>query len=1767
MLYLIQVDVLLVAVLVDYGFIPLISNISTVATTDQVNNMHIKNATTLLLVLLITGLFVPLLTQTVAAEPTIYTVTINLDGSIDPVDAPITTTDMVTYKITADFSGSVNILRGNILLDGQDHSINGPNTDAGVSVNSVSNVTVINTHILNKSCGINLYFSPSCNVTTNTIELASDIYDGISVCHADNSIISFNTISGPLYSVDILGASYVQILNNTLSHDSSSGTSVFIRMADNITPYNNTVSGNTISGGSIGLYQTYGTNNTITLNSIDSANYGLYFEGLNNNTISNNSITNIGRSGVYIQGGGNNTICDNYVNDVSGIGLYIGADNQRCYNNQILNNTICYTSSQAIYIGSSGAYSADSNIISRNNITKCRDAIEFVNSASNTVSFNNFLDNSYGVDIAGSDNLCHDNLIYANNIYATTASVYYEANAGSNIWSNDGRGNYYNDYTTKYPDAQEVGTTGVWDTAYQLAGNVEYTDDYPLVNPIGLYILNVTSSGCGEASLSDGLNYMLPNEEIQVTANPDTGKAFLNWALDGVNSTDNPITVIMNANHKLDAFFQLETRSVTVAVIGGGTVVDDGNNRVDGTTVDVERGARYALTAVPNTGYGFISWKVDGKGTSFSIDNPLILKTSINYLVTASFGTLQSLTVESSPHGTVYNWTGKDVTGTTLTTINGSTYVLYAEASEGYQFSYWLLDGQEYSMNSVLYLNIDDANHTIQAVFTSPPAYILPSDNSDWSMGMHDASNTATSNSTAPTTNQTLWTHSEDDWFGSTPVIVNGIVYATSYYCVYAINSTTNQQLWCYEIPSDAYFYGSSAVVNGIVYVCTDDGYVYALNATSSNPDGELLWSFQQSVHDCYYQGPTVSNGVVYVGSENGCIYAINATNGELVWNSEDTVGSSLDSFHSSLAVSNDVVYAVGYNGGVFALNASTGELFWQCGVEAYFTSSAVVANGEVYVCSEAGGIFAFNATTTGMDHDSRILWYRYVDDVEDGFSGSLAVANGIVYACTNNGYVYALNATTTSSNGELLWVYDTQGDEFSYGETPSVANGMVYVCSDNGVIYALNAATENPNGELVWSYGTSDYFVCASPAIANGVLYANTYYGTIYAFAANTKVTFTESGLPDGSSWSVTFDGYTQTSQAGSIVFVICPTGQFTYTVTVPEGCTATPAAGTLTVNREDITKNIALSSGTTYDLTVNEAVGGTTDPAHGVYTYNEGQTASVTATASSGYVFSHWLLDGTSCGTDTTIEVNMNANHAVTPVFNAVYTPPPVIISYQLTVNPATGGTTNLGTGDHVYNSGSVATVTATPSAGYTFSYWLLDGIASGSDSTINVYMNSAHTLTPVFTPIKTQLTIDSATGGSTSTDAATYIYDYGTEVTVTATAQTGYTFNYWQLDGQTNSTSTTITLTMTANHTLTPVFSPLSYQLTINPSTGGSTSPNSGSYTYVYGETAHVTATPSTGYNFDHWLLDGQSAGSSSSIDVQMTANHTLAAVFTPITYTLTVNSAVGGSTTPTAGSYTYNYGQAATVTAIAATDYRFVNWILDGQNATSGSSISIQMIANHVLTPVFAEIPVTLVATETTALNTTYPITITGGNMTAKQMTNMTITPYTSNSTTVVAFNVTGPSGTVGTGTLALPKEAIPYGTIPQVYIDGVLAENQTYTEDTNYFYVTFTTHFSTHAISIVFTSPSEPESTATPTPSPTATPTSAPSSTATPTPTPSPTVQPTTTPIPTSSSTPTSNPTTPTEAGFPSYLVLSLAIALALFVVFAMVYRRKKKSDA
>ncbi len=351
-----------------------------------------------------------------------------------------------------------------------------------------------------------------------------------------------------------------------------------------------------------------------------------------------------------------------------------------------------------------------------------------------------------------------------------------------------------------------------------------------------------------------------------------------------------------------------------------------------------------------------------------------------------------------------------------------------------------------------------------------------------------------------------------------------------------------------------------------------------------------------------------------------------------------------------------------------------------------------------------------------------------------------------------------------------------------------------------------------------------------------------------------------------------------------------------------------------------------------TSADLTITvTGNGGTTDPIPGTRTYAAGTVVPVKALPNTGYAFDHWILDGVT-KTGDRINVTMDANHALVAYF----------IGYTLTISAGAGGTTSPPPGTSTYAPGTVVSIQASPSSGYVWGYWTLDGVKS-TGNPISVTMNANHVLVANFNHT---LTITARTGGTTNPAPGMYSYDPWTVHRVSALPNAGCGFDHWTLNGITQ-TGSWIDVTMDQNYQLVAFFS---CTLTITAGTGGTTNPAPGTYTYSGGTVVSVQALRNAGYVLDHWTLDGVTR-TGNPISVTMDANHALVAYFVP-GYTLTINAGGGGTTNPTAGTYGYAAGTVVSVQASPSSGYVFSYWTLDGVKKT-GNPISVTMNADHTL----------------------------------------------------------------------------------------------------------------------------------------------------------------------------------------------------------------------
>ena len=223
-----------------------------------------------------------------------------------------------------------------------------------------------------------------------------------------------------------------------------------IDQSKNVTIYNNIIKENDKNG----IWLRSSKNIKINDNSIfNNKQYGILTEYGNNNTITNNVIQN-NNYGILLKSSDLCNIFDNYIYNNTIFGIKMEGDRYSfrlgCNNNRISKNYIINNGDIGIIV-----HTSYNNVLSENTIRKHIFGIFLnYNSNNNSLYFNNLINNIKNAEDE-SENTWYNYMLRV--------------------------GNYWSDYTEKYPNA--IQTNGIWITPYNISGE-NNQDRYPLVNPV-----------------------------------------------------------------------------------------------------------------------------------------------------------------------------------------------------------------------------------------------------------------------------------------------------------------------------------------------------------------------------------------------------------------------------------------------------------------------------------------------------------------------------------------------------------------------------------------------------------------------------------------------------------------------------------------------------------------------------------------------------------------------------------------------------------------------------------------------------------------------------------------------------------------------------------------------------------------------------------------------------------------------------------------------------------------------------------------------------------------------------------------------------------------------------------------------------------------------------------------------------------------------------------------------------------------------------------
>jgi len=325
---------------------------------------------------------------------------------------------------------------------------------------------------------------------------------------------------------------------------------------------------------------------------------------------------------------------------------------------------------------------------------------------------------------------------------------------------------------------------------------------------------------------------------------------------------------------------------------------------------------------------------------------------------------------------------------------------------------------------------------------------------------------------------------------------------------IYQASEVPNLPAVKWKFKTNAYVVSSPAVADGVVYVGSNDHFLYAIDAAT----GRQKWKLQLRSH--VNSSPAVANGVVYVGGMGALFYAIDAATGKEKWRFEtagehrytathlhgahpvaEAMPDPFDFYASSPAIVGDAIFFGSGDGNIYSLDAATGKLRWKFQTGNVVHASPAVADGVVYVGSWDSYFYALDANTGALKWKFKTGEDEKIHN-QVGIQSSAAVVNGVVYFGCRDSNLYALDAKT----GAEKWKFNNKGSWVI--NSPAVRDGKVYFStSDSGKFYVVDA---NTGAELAMHKFLWPMF--SSPALVGNYLYMGTHEGKLIAVDTRTN-------------------------------------------------------------------------------------------------------------------------------------------------------------------------------------------------------------------------------------------------------------------------------------------------------------------------------------------------------------------------------------------------------------------------------------------------------------------------------------------------------------------------------------------------------------------------------------------------------------------------------------------------------------------------------------
>ena len=295
-------------------------------------------------------------------------------------------------------------------------------------------------------------------------------------------------------------------------------------------------------------------------------------------------------------------------------------------------------------------------------------------------------------------------------------------------------------------------------------------------------------------------------------------------------------------------------------------------------------------------------------------------------------------------------------------------------------------------------------------------------------------------------------------------------------------------------------------------------------------PKLALKWAFAFPNGSSAFAQPAVAGGRVFVGSDNGFVYSIDASSGCVYWSFQAQA-----SVRTAISVGPRLIYFGDLKGNVYALEAATGTLAWTKHADAHpfarITGAPALSDGKLYVpvasleegaganpnyecCTFRGALVAYDALTGvqqwktyTIPEEPKPLKKNSIGTTLWGPAGAAVWSSptvdtkrGVIYVGTGNSYTFPAAGSTDSvmafdlKTGATLWTHEaladdayvvgcnantttrdncptTSGPDFDFGTSPILRNlpngkSVLVIGQKAGIAWAVDP---DKKGDVVW--------------------------------------------------------------------------------------------------------------------------------------------------------------------------------------------------------------------------------------------------------------------------------------------------------------------------------------------------------------------------------------------------------------------------------------------------------------------------------------------------------------------------------------------------------------------------------------------------------------------------------------------------------------------------------------------------------------------------